>query len=271
MKEIGTAGIEKRVYIKIGLLTLVIMIFFVSIIMNIFFIKKTKNVVISMNTLINDQIEITEKNNELMDRIKEMTNIINNFYNHEQRIQDFILNEQDNPMIPNILPIEYSMSNHITSNFGLRLDPFKPNTGNINDIKNHSGADFSSFYQAPVRSTMDGVVIHHWPVGPGYKGHPIAGGYIVIRNSKGYETHYAHLSKTFIREGYEVKQGQIIGRIGNTGETTGPHLHYEIHYNGKLIDPIKFLNIKSQLDIKIPPNKRIEIIDVLKSQDTASY
>ncbi|MBP5612106.1 MAG: M23 family metallopeptidase, partial [Bacteroidales bacterium] len=63
---------------------------------------------------------------------------------------------------------------------------------------------------------------------------------IVVDHGNGYLTHYAHLSRIIVRVGQTVKRGQVIGLVGNTGGTSGPHLHYEVHKNGKAVNPINY-------------------------------
>lgn len=111
-----------------------------------------------------------------------------------------------------------------TSSIGFRRDPTVATGG---EIDFHRGVDYAAQEGTPVRACFSGVVIDHWPPPNGYyKGHPIYGGMIRIRDNEGV-TMYAHLSKTIIREGDFVREGQIIGYIGNTGKSTGPHLHLE--------------------------------------------
>ena len=70
------------------------------------------------------------------------------------------------------------------------------------------------------------------------------GNYIVIRHKHGMYTRYAHMSAFRVKKGEYVNQGQIIGNIGNTGVTTGPHLHYEVHIGSDVVDPSKYINVK---------------------------
>lgn len=100
----------------------------------------------------------------------------------------------------------------------------------------HRGIDIAVVEGTPIRATIAGVVIEHWPPPDGYyAGHPVYGGLIVIM-SEGYVTLYAHLSRSFVREGMRIEKGQVIGLVGSTGYSTGPHLHYEVW-----VDPLVFL------------------------------
>lgn len=141
----------------------------------------------------------------------------------------FIHREESLRYIPNIWPFKQSPHNRITSPFGTRYSPF---TG---QLTKHAGIDLSGPTRTEILATADGVIREHWLE------HPIYGRHIIIDHGNGYETMYAHLSETYIRERQRVEKGQVIGRMGNTGLTRGDHLHYEIRKNGEPIDPINFL------------------------------
>ena len=93
----------------------------------------------------------------------------------------------------------------------------------------------------PVRAVLAGVVIDHWLV-PGmhhgilYHGHAVFGGLVVIDHGDGLFTLYGHLSATCVHEDWYVEAGQVIGELGDTGITTGPHLHFEV-----VVDPLRYL------------------------------
>jgi len=130
--------------------------------------------------------------------------------------------------IPAIFPLKEVEIKYISSYFGHRPDPIYKIT------KFHSGIDFSAQMGTEAYATGNGVVedVEHneW----GY------GTMVVINHGFGYKTRYAHLQKAAVRKGQKVKRGQLIGYIGNTGKTTGVHLHYEVLKNGVAIDPINF-------------------------------
>ena len=109
-----------------------------------------------------------------------------------------------------------------TSGFGLRWG------------RMHNGADFAGAHGTPIYSTADGVVIDAgWSAGYGRL--------IKIKHEFGTETRYAHLSKIRVKEGQRVSRGERIGDMGNTGRSTGTHLHYEIRINGKAINPMIYI------------------------------
>ncbi len=115
-----------------------------------------------------------------------------------------------------------------TSRYGLRKDPF---TG---EDAHHGGMDFKAPYGTDVFASAAGKVTFVG-VNGGY------GNLIVIRHNATYTTYYGHLSKMFVTEGQSVRKGQRIGKVGSTGRSTGPHLHFEIRRNGKRIDPLPLI------------------------------
>jgi LysM repeat protein len=121
------------------------------------------------------------------------------------------------------------LSGKVTSRFGYRRDPFNSNLRNF-----HSGLDLSAPVGTPIIASAEGVVE--------FKGRN--GGYgntVIIRHKGGYKTIYAHCSTTVVEVGDFVKMGKVIGSVGRTGTATGAHLHFEVVYKGKLIDPEKAL------------------------------
>lgn len=128
------------------------------------------------------------------------------------------------------LPTGYPISGGlITDRFGMRWDPF----GWGREM--HEGVDFAQAYGTPVYATADGVVIN-----AGWK----SGGYgiaVIVEHGYGFETWYAHLSDSNVNVGDTVKRGELVGWVGMTGSTTGPHLHYEVHVNGVPRDPLRYV------------------------------
>jgi murein DD-endopeptidase MepM/ murein hydrolase activator NlpD len=130
--------------------------------------------------------------------------------------------------IPAIQPVRNENLKHMASGFGYRTDPF------TKARKMHEGMDFTAKTGTPIFATGDGVVARADNTVSGY------GNHIVIRHGFGYETLYGHLSKYKSRAGQRVKRGDIIGYVGSTGRSEGPHLHYEVHKNGKVVNPLNF-------------------------------
>lgn len=131
--------------------------------------------------------------------------------------------------IPAIQPILNKELTRVSSYFGTRFDPVYKGTK-----KHHDGIDFTAPVGTPIYSTGNGVVEEVIFSGRGY------GNHIVINHGFGYKTLYAHLSRTKVWQGQKIKRGELIGEVGNTGKSVGPHLHYEVHRNGRPIDPINY-------------------------------
>ncbi len=126
------------------------------------------------------------------------------------------------------VPIGYPTYGRITSPFGLRVNPI---TGRP---EFHLGVDIANRWRTPVRSPADGKVVK-----AGYCG--ALGKCIEIDHGNGIQTYYGHLSKILVRRGDVVKRGEIIGLMGNSGRSTGPHLHYAVKFRGKIVNPKIFL------------------------------
>jgi murein DD-endopeptidase MepM/ murein hydrolase activator NlpD len=116
----------------------------------------------------------------------------------------------------------------VTSDFGLRLDPYSA------DREMHGGMDIASQHGQAVVAPSDGTVVFDGTEG-GY------GKVLVIDHGYGVKTRYGHLSEVFVRLGGRVKRGQKVAAVGNTGRSTGPHLHYEVRVNGIAENPRKFI------------------------------
>lgn len=130
--------------------------------------------------------------------------------------------------IPAIQPIKNEQLRHMASGFGYRSDPF------TKARKFHAGMDFSATVGTPVFATADGVIDRADAGSSGY------GNHIVIQHGYGYETLYGHLSRYNCRPGKKVKRGDIIGYVGSTGRSQAPHLHYEVHKNKEVVNPLNF-------------------------------
>jgi hypothetical protein len=129
---------------------------------------------------------------------------------------------------PAIQPVSNKQLDRIASGFGFRIDPvFKVR-------KAHYGLDFTAPQGTPIYATADGIVRDAGFNTGGF------GNRVVINHGFGYETLYGHMYKIKARVGQQVKRGEVIGYIGNTGKSTGPHCHYEVHRNGIPVDPIYY-------------------------------
>lgn len=130
--------------------------------------------------------------------------------------------------IPAIQPVRNSDLKRMASGYGWRIDPV------YKTKKMHTGMDFTADKGTEVYVTGDGVVEEVERKVWGY------GLNVVVNHGYGYKTRYAHLSKANVRKGQKLKRGDLIGLVGSTGKSTGPHLHYEVEKNGKKLNPIGF-------------------------------
>lgn len=129
--------------------------------------------------------------------------------------------------IPAIQPVKNDDLKRMASGFGIRMHPM------LKYRKMHNGMDFSAPTSTEVFATGNAVV-KKAQRSSGF------GNLIILDHGFGYETYYAHLNEFKIRPGQKVKRGEIIGLVGNSGLSTAPHLHYEVHKNGKVVNPINF-------------------------------
>lgn len=143
---------------------------------------------------------------------------------------------------PDSLPIGGPID--VSSEFGIRRNPF----GGYS-YENHEGIDFVGPYATAIYATADGVVER-----AAYHGG--FGKTVTIEHGYGYETLYAHLSGIAVELGAKVKRGDVIGYLGNTGRSTGPHLHYGIYYNGTAINPRKVMKMNKRVNVSNSLNLR---------------
>lgn len=132
--------------------------------------------------------------------------------------------------VPAIQPVSNKELKRMASGFGWRIDPVYKTS------RMHTGIDFTADIGTEVYATGDAVVESAETGSWGY------GMCIVLNHGFGYKTRYAHLSAFKVKPGQKVKRGELIGLVGNTGKSTGPHLHYEVEMNGNKINPINFFH-----------------------------
>ena len=130
--------------------------------------------------------------------------------------------------IPSVEPIPQDQA-RLSSGFGERMHPI------YKIAKAHMGLDFTSPVGTPIHATGDGTVDFAGYNTSGY------GIHVILDHGFGYQTLYGHMSVTKMRKGQKVKRGDVIGEVGSTGLSTGPHLHYEVHKDGVPMDPVNFL------------------------------
>ncbi len=143
-------------------------------------------------------------------------------------IEDMVKNKVNMlASIPAILPISIKDFKRVSSGYGYRMHPiYKQKIW-------HNGMDFTGTIGTPIYATGNGTVVK----AKKENGH---GRKVVIDHGFGYKTVYAHLNSYNVRKGQKVKRGDIIGYLGNSGVSTGPHLHYEVHKNNQAKDPVNF-------------------------------
>ena len=146
---------------------------------------------------------------------KELTNLVEN--------KELLL-----AATPAIQPVSNQDLNRIASGYGYRIDPV------YKTIKLHAGLDFAAPQGTPIYATADGTVKVSGFSDGGY------GNHVVINHGYGYETLYGHMVRIKVRNGTRVKRGEVVGYVGNTGKSTGPHCHYEVRKNGQKLDPVYF-------------------------------
>jgi murein DD-endopeptidase MepM/ murein hydrolase activator NlpD len=130
------------------------------------------------------------------------------------------------PILPVRAPLIGDAS--VSSPFGYRTDPF------LGRPELHPGVDLVQDYGSEIRATAGGRVTHAGPMG-GY------GDMVEVDHGNGLVTRYGHMSEVLVAEGQDVKAGAVLGRLGSTGRSTGPHLHYEVRVDGEPVDPERFL------------------------------
>jgi len=132
------------------------------------------------------------------------------------------------------LPTGSPIANQIglSSNYGTRIDPF------TNLLAQHPGVDFSAPTGTPILAAGDGLVLRA-------EYDSAYGNFIEIAHADQFVSKYAHASKMHVKAGQRIQRGQVIAEVGNTGRSTGPHLHYEISHQGKMINPMQILRTQS--------------------------
>jgi len=129
---------------------------------------------------------------------------------------------------PAIQPVSNQDLDRIASGFGLRIDPI------YKTVKMHAGLDFTAPQGTPIYATADGVIKVSGYSEGGY------GNHVVINHGYGYETLYGHMVRIKAKVGQRVKRGEIVGYVGSTGKSTGPHCHYEVRKGNQKLDPVYF-------------------------------
>jgi murein DD-endopeptidase MepM/ murein hydrolase activator NlpD len=134
------------------------------------------------------------------------------------------------------MPVRMPLSGdpELTSPFGYRADPF------LGRPMLHPGVDLAEPYGTEIHAAAAGRVAHTGAAGG-------SGIMVEIDHGNGLSTRYAHMSEALVAEGEEVDKGAVLGRLGSTGRSTGPHLHYEVRVDGEPVDPERFLRAGAEL------------------------
>lgn len=164
----------------------------------------------------------SRKMQDFLDRLGEAAQL------EEVKQQDLLRALRDNKSILSAMPSIWPVNGFVTSSFGSRNSPFG------RGAQFHKGLDISNRVGTPIVSPAEGTVILAGPDGA-------YGNSVEIDHGGGIVTKYAHMQKTTVKTGQWVKRGEIIGHIGMTGRTTGPHLHYEVRLNGAPVNPMRYI------------------------------
>lgn len=172
--------------------------------------EKEYNTIEDLEVAVNDIIAPIKKENESI--VKKYTNYASS-KKVPQKVLDALLESDE------VLSFGYPLSNYVvTSRYGWRRSGF------------HTGIDYASSYGTPIKAAEDGVVTcAQWSGNYGYL--------VKIQHAGSFETRYAHCSRFAVSVGDEVKKGDIVAYVGSTGNSTGPHVHLEIRYQGSSVDP----------------------------------
>ena len=211
-------------------------------------VQKAYDELKSKNSNLNDEIEQTQVSlrikkkelNELSDSLREIENLIGlspeNNMSIEQRVNTTKLSSEHRlalfQFIPNGSPIVY---NGITSKYGLRIHPV------LRTQEFHNGSDMKAKMNTPVYATADGVV--EWA---GFHKKSGYGKLIILEHNYGFKSYFGHLNRVVVKSKQFIKKGDLIAYTGNTGLSSGPHLHYEIRYIYKSVNPYWFIKWNMQ-------------------------
>lgn len=170
--------------------------------------------------------EILIESHKKLDRISKALYIQSKSFDEVYKLA--INKEKMLASIPAIQPVSNVELKRMASGYGVRMHPI------YKTLKMHTGMDFSAVKGTEIYATGEGKVVYLSKSRRGY------GHHIIIDHGYGFKTLYAHLSKFNVRRGEKVLRGQVIGYVGNTGSSVGPHLHYEVIKNGEKVNPVNY-------------------------------
>ncbi|GAB5524607.1 MAG: M23 family metallopeptidase [Roseivirga sp.] len=201
--------------------------------------------------LSNKQLVVSTR--EKIDRVKKKTYIQTK--SHDELMQMALGKELLYQSMPAIQPVSNKELRRLSSGFGRRTDPV------LKVKKMHYGTDFSAPQGTPIYATGDGEIKYTRSSFTGF------GNHVMIDHGFGYETLYGHMSRFNVRPGQKVKRGDLIGFVGNTGKSTAPHLHYEVHINGKAVNPVNYF----YKDLNAEEYEEILRLSSIENQSLGSY
>lgn len=170
---------------------------------------------------------------KLLNRMKKDVNVVEDNIKEQREVQnqlreDAVEYKDLQEAIPNLWPLSDNGDAYVSSNFGWRIDPIS------SQQEYHEGLDIAVWYNTPVIAAAPGrVTFVGWNGGYGWS--------VEVDHGHGYSTYYAHLNKIKVNNGEKVDKGEVIALSGNSGRSTGPHLHYEVRINGVPKNPRKFI------------------------------
>ena len=175
-----------------------------------------------------DNAELIKSTRRRLDNLSKRLYIQSQSFDDIYRMASNKKDRQDH--IPAIMPLEKTKC-QIISGFGTRFHPI------LHYRRMHTGVDLSAKTGTPIYATGDGVVVTAGRGDASLSGYGIA---VLVDHGYGYKTLYAHMSETKVREGQQVKRGELLGLVGSTGLASGPHCHYEVWFNGNKVNPIYY-------------------------------
>jgi len=184
------------------------------------YIKTSRSSGAFNRSIINDLDELKK----LIDNLEELN------ASNSEKLKDLAETEQRLMQYLDSMPTLWPVNGEISSGYGSREDPFKPWKEAF-----HKGIDIAADYGTDIRAAASGKVTMASNI-------DVYGNSIIIDHGNGITTFYSHASKLLVKEGQTVKKGDVIAKVGSTGRSTGPHLHFEIRVNGSAVDPLEYLD-----------------------------
>ncbi len=173
-----------------------------------------------------DNSELMVNTVTLMDRLRKKMYIQSKSYDE---VAELIQNKELMlSSIPAIMPVANKDLTRVASGYGMRIHPV------YKTYKMHTGMDFTAPIGTDIYSTGSGTVVHVEYNNGGY------GNHVIVDHGFGFQTLYGHMHKVSVRQGQKILRGEVLGIVGNTGTSTGPHLHYEVIKNGVKINPVNY-------------------------------